>query len=192
MGVQHPGTGWALGRTGASARCSLSVKPAWHPQPLGAQHHTGGTRGSAAPPGALGRARMQQAMGGQQGLGDVCLGEPGQLSPGYLGVPAPSCPTARPQRPAHAQSPSGIRGCGKHPALCRGWGTGSGCEACSGLLGEMRAAGSADASARHFKEQRSSLWDFQLLRAAEGRPVAGFLQRFNAVVTTNNIFRYAI
>lgn len=47
-------------------------------------------------------------------------------------------------------------------------------------------------NARHFKEQRSSLWDFQLLRATERRPVAGFLQRFNAVVTTNNIFRYAI
>lgn len=48
-GVQHPGTGWALGRTGASARCSLSMKPGRHPQPLGIRHHTGGTTLSPSP-----------------------------------------------------------------------------------------------------------------------------------------------
>lgn len=42
------------------------------------------------------------------------------------------------------------------------------------------------------EELRSILRDFQMPRTAERAPVAGFLQRFSTVETSNTIFRYAI
>lgn len=149
---------------------------------------------------AMGRQRVPLGCGCWGRLAEHCArcvapgSSLGRLPPGKQGGPNPN---PSPWRCSPCRAPVAEMGPYKIPCPMLQQRGQSGCKtpwlpSSGGLLSALRAAGFAETRARHFEERRSSLGDFQMLRAAERRPVAGFLQRFNAVVTTNNIFRYAI